>query len=653
MALTPQEQARLQFLRDQKRYAELQQMKAMTHEQGPIPEAESESFKVGRTMPPWARAALKTAEVLSFGISPKAMGPEGEQMVRGATTQFEEENPKTAFGMEVLGAVPASLASMPRAAIRATTRGTAREIGPAARILQAGGTGAAEGVISGAGYSQAETPEQFYKDILTSGLLGGAGGAGTSAVTNIAGPIVRNVGERMSEDVAISESQKRLAQALMRDAPESYGTDFAAYVNDQMRKLGPEGRLYDVGENTRKMADLLSSMPGRARTELVEEVQTRRAGRGERMASSAQEALQTGGKRLASTVEDLQMQRSTNAAPLYTQAYQLKVTDPSGRLAQIVQQANRLGATKVAQDIAENERITKGLPGWSLTPDKVSSLEFNVSDLDRIKQGLDTLIGKNYDPVEGKYSPLGRSLIELRDSLKSDLVRLTTDPKTKDSLYGQALEEYAGPSALIEAAKVGKTALNRNVSGDLLRKTINAMTQSEKEAFQIGLFEVIREKVGGSSAGRTEMMNLVENFVPREKLEIAFGSPDAFAKFYETVNAERIMREADVFGRGSQSVPRMFEAGELDIEPALDFAATGGSPVTMATQAVRALNRAQMPERTRNQLAKALMQRGPQAQQDVFDLEEVVRRLNEQRAQRAAAIGGAGGAATTSIYQNR
>ncbi|MFN9956912.1 MAG: hypothetical protein ACK55I_27740, partial [bacterium] len=104
-----------------------------------------------------------------------------------------------------------------------------------------------------------------------------------------------------------------------------------------------------------------------------------------------------------------------------------------------MQQANRLGATKVAQDIAENERITKGLPGWSLTPDKVSSLEFNVSDLDRIKQGLDTLIGKNYDPVEGKYSPLGRSLIELRDSLKSDLVRLTTDPKTKDSLYGQAL----------------------------------------------------------------------------------------------------------------------------------------------------------------------------------------------------------------------
>lgn len=652
MSLTPQEEARLQFLRDQKRYQELQQMKAMTHEQTPIPEAESEAFKVGRTMPRWAQTALKVADVMSFGIAPKAMGPEGGQMFRGATTQLKEDYPAASFGIDVAGTLPASITASPRAAIRAMG-GNVREITPMQRIGQAAMTGGAEGMVSGAGYSQADTPEQMFKDILLSGVLGAGGGAGTSTVSNVMGPVFRNVGERTSGKVAISEAQKRLAQALMRDTPESYGNDFAAYVNAQMGRLGPEGRLYDVGENTRKMADLLATLPGRARTELTEDVATRRATRGERMAESAGEGLQFGGKRLASTIDDLQTQRSTNAAPLYTQAYKLTVTDPTGSIAQIVAQADRLGATKVAQQIADNESITKGLPGWSLTPDRVSSLEFNVSDLDRIKQGLDTLIAKNYDAAQGKYTTLGQSLIGLRDKLRSDLVRLTTDPKTKTSVYEQALNEYAGPSAMIDAATAGKGALARNVSDDALRQQLDRMTESEKEAFRIGLFEAIRDKVGGSSAGRTEMMNLVDNFVPRKKLEIAFGSPEGFARFYEAVNAERVMREADAFGRGSQTAPRMFEAAELDIEPALDFMTAGMSPTTLATQAVRQWNRVQMPEQTRNQLARLLMQRGSAAEQDVFALENVVRQLNEQRARRAAAIGGAGGAATTSTYQNR
>lgn len=653
MPLTQDEERRLQMLRDMKRMSELQALRAQTHEAQPELAPESEAFKAGRQMPPLARGALKTAEVLSFGFAPKLLGPNMEQMFRGGTKQFEEDYPKTSFGIDVAGSIPASIAAAPRMATRTAMRSGAREITPAQRILQAGATGATEGAISGAGYSQATTPEALIKDVITGGLLGGAGGAGASTVSNIAGPVIRNVGERTSENIAISEAQKRLAQALMRDTPESYGNDFSAYVRGQMQRLGPEGRLYDVGENTRRLADLLATVPGRARTELTEDVTARRMGRGERMSVAAQEGLETGGKRLATTVDDLKLQREQNATPLYQQAYTMRVSDPSGTLAQLVQRADELGATKVAKEIAENERVTKGLPGWTLAPDKMSSIDYSVADLDRIKQGLDTLIAKNYDAVKGQYTNFGQSLIGLRNKLKTEVVNLTTDPSSKTSVYGQALEEYAGPSALIDAANSGRSALNRNVSADALKRAFMEMNQSEQEAFRIGLFEAIRDKVGGSSGGRTEMMNLVENFVPREKLQIAFGSPEKFQKFYDTVNAERVMREADVFGRGSPTAGRMFEAGDIDIEPALDIISTGGSPATLATQTARMWNRLQTPESTRNQLARLLMQRGPRAEQDVFDLEDVVRRLNEQRARRAAAIGGVGGASATSVYQNR
>jgi hypothetical protein len=78
-----------------------------------------------------------------------------------------------------------------------------------------------------------------------------------------------------------------------------------------------------------------------------------------------------------------------------------------------------------------------------------------------------------------------------------------------------------------------------------------------------------------------------------------------------------------------------------------------GSPVNFITSGTRLWNQAQLPETTRNQLARLLMMRGPQAETDVFAMEAVARKLAERRARRAAGIGGVGGASATSATQNR
>lgn len=649
MALTPEEERRLQELedksRDLSRIAELEQRRSMSHSvSAPASPQESEEFKQGRKIPTWAQFGLKAGDVLGMGFPQRVMSQRGQDFVQGAKTQFEEEHP-TASALTTLGASIPSGVITPNVPVRG-----AQELGVLARMGRAGMTGATQGGISGAGQSRAKTSDQYMMDILQSAGLGGMAGAGGSAVGATIGPVMTNVGERVSGGKALTEAQKRLAKALRRDAPE--GMDFDTYVRTQMGELGPEGRMFDVGENTRKLADVLATIPGTARKELRDVVEQRAATRGERLASAAEENLDTQGRKFASTVDDLVRMRQQDASPLYTQAYSLKVTDPSGNLANLIRRADEIGATKIARDIAENDRVTKGLPGWSLDPNKVSSLNYNVSDLDRIKQGLDPLIAKQYDAVKGQYTPLGRSYIDLQNKIRQETIRLTSDPKTGKSVYQDALDAFSGPTAMIDAANSGRSALQKTVSAESLRRDLQNMTESERDAFRVGAFEAIRDKVGGSSAGRTEILNLTQNFVPREKLAVIFGSPEKFERFYKTAAAERTMREAESMGRGSQTAPRIAEMGELDVSPTLESmstagnVATGNIPAALSTGA-QMWNRVQLPENTRNQLARLLMQRGPEAQREAFNMMETIKRMNQQRARRAAIIG-ATGAGTTS-----
>ena len=655
MPLTPEESQRLQQLEDMKRLAELEQRRAMSHTvSAPAAPKESEEFKQGRQLPEWAQFGLKAADVLTQGYNRQMVSPKTAETFKGAKTEFEERHPILSPFTTLAGSLVGGMGSAPTASVKTGMR----EIGPIARAGRAALQGATQGAISGATESNAKTSNQYMMDILQGGGFGAMAGAGGSAVGGVLGPVFTNIAERTSGNVALNEAQKRLAKALMRDAPE--GVDFATYVRSRMDELGPEARMFDIGENTRKLADILATIPGRGRSELLEIAENRAATRGERLAASAQENFNVGGKRLASTVDDLVRQRQQDAGPLYTQAYSMSVNDPNGTLSALVRRADELGATKVAKDIAENEKITRGLPGWSLTPQNATATgnfvnvqpKFNVSDLGRIKEGLDTLISKQYDAVNGKYTPLGTSLMALRDKLKQETIKLTTDPKTGKSAYRDALEAFSGPSGMMDAANAGKSSLNRNISADALQRDLQNMTESERDAFKVGAFEAIREKVGSSEGGRTEMLNLVRNFVPREKLTVIFGSEEAFNKFYKTASAERVMREAEKMGKGSQSTPRAVEMGELDVSPTLEGlsmagnVAAGNAPGILSSVA-KNWNRIQLPESTRDQLARMLMQRGPQAGDHAFNMMETIRRMNEQRARRAALIGSAGAGATS------
>jgi len=647
MPLTPEETRRLQALETRK---------AMTHGQRtmPIVEPESEEFRIGRKLPTYFTGPAKFLQGGSLGLFPTVLPPKTEEMVRGGLQQFSEDYPKTSFGLDVAGSFVPSLVSggtsmMMRPGVAAATKVPA-EMNIAQRAGTAAIQGGTEGAITGGSYSKATTPEEMMKDILLGGFTGSTVGAGGAGATGVLGNVAMNIGERASQKVALSEAQKRLIQALIRDTPP--GQEFSPAAKARLRALGVEGSILDTGVNARQLADLLATIPGRAQTELRDFVTRRAETRGERMAQAGQEGLETGGKRLLSTLDDLAEQRTRDAGPLYRRLETLTIDDPTGEIADIVRQADEWGATKIGEQIAKSNRITQGGKGWTYAgPD---TKRFSASDLANIKEGLDDLVEGQTDAVTGKRTKLGNAYANVRDKLRQQIVNRTPDPETGESVYAHALDAWAGPSAARDAANFGRTILNRSVSADQLRKDLARMSESELEAMRIGAFEAIRDKVGTSKAGRTEMMNLVENFVPREKLQILFGSPEKFDNFYRTMLAERAMREADVLGRGSQTMPRQAALGELNADVALDVADMAqGGPLTLVTRGTKVWNQAQLPEKTRNQLAELLMLQGPRAEKELFDLETVARKLAERRRARAAVIGSGSGGAATRETQNR
>ena len=656
MPRTKEEEAEYQnLMKEFNAYKQQTQNNAMTHfSDNYAAKPESEEFKAGRAMPRPAQTALKIAKALSFDLLPKLTGPKTSDIVLGATTQFQEDYPKTSFGIDLIGSMAPGafgFSAGPRIAqAGGRTLPSVVNMNAARRIGGAAMSGSVEGGLSGAGSSDAMTNTDLMKDILLNAGLGALGGGGGSAATNILGATSRNIGERTSQTVALSEAQKRLIKALIRDTPE--GQDFAPAALARLKALGPEGALLDTGENARQMADLLATLPGRGKTELRDFVETRATTRGERMTQAGQEGLETGNKRLVSTLDDLAEQRSRDAGPLYRLLETMTVDDSSGTIADIVRRAKEIGATRIARNIAETQKVTRGGKGWTFTGSETN--KFNASDLANIKEGIDDLIRKQTDAVTGRRSKLGLSYVELRNKLRNELVAKTPDLETGESVYANALDAWAGPSAASDAANLGRTVLNRSLSADQLRKELADMSQSELEAVKIGAFEAIRDKVGTSKSGRTEMMNLGENFVPREKLQVLFGTPDKFDQFYRTMISERTMREADALGRGSQSVGRAAAAGDINADVVMDVGnMASGGPLEIISRSARLFNQAQLPEKTRNEFARLLMMRGPNAETDLNKMAEVARELAKKRARRAASIGGVGGGLTTDFMQNK
>jgi hypothetical protein len=583
----------------------------------------------------------QTLSGLVTGKQPKTFAENyqaNRDAIRGMEAQTKEDYPLTSAGLQIGASLPLGFVRLGLGGANVVRQSVAPVMGTVEKLARTAGIGAGYGAVGGLGNSEADTLGGMAADT----ALGGGTGAVLSPVVggaaNILGAGASNVKQRFSQAAANQAAQEKVAQALSRDARGSVFTSGQANPLTQALarydKLGDPAVLADAGGvSTNKLLDQMVTLPGRSAETTAQLLRQRQAGVGNRMRADADSALGTQGQRLTDTVESLISQREQAAGPLYAQLHRVNVP-ATPKLTGILQAADDLGATKLGQEIA----TARELP-WTLTLNKPGQdwtyYRYDMRDLDHVKQGLDQLLtSRKALNADGTLTPLGNSYQGLKNRLLAELDQATTNPQTGESLYRSARNAFAGPSALIDAASAGRRAVNMDEAG--IQQAVRALSGSEQEAFRIGAYEGLRQKLG-TQGGQTNIMAMWKNPSTQEQLRAIFGDERSFRDFAANTAKEAALKRLQSVGQGSQTASRLAGMADLD-NPALSGAAGAlasaktGNPIGVLAGANKLYSAVAMPETTRNQIGQLLLSGGQQGRNNLVNMGDLIARINQQSA---------------------
>lgn len=530
------------------------------------------------------------------GESPSKGYQQARDIYRSGVESYKEEQP-------IGSAVAQGAASLPLGMLN-IGRSVAPNVGP---VLRSAASGLGFGIVGGAG--EAKELEDIPQEAATSGAVSSILGAGTElgmkavrpikqAITSQAGRIIP---EGLREYVGTSSvdlARRRVAQAMLRDGAT---TD---QVSARMAKLGDDAILAEAsGYNTRDLLDTMATLTGRTKNWTEELIRNRQAQRGNRLAQSAETQLSPTGARLADSVESLMTKRDVEATPLYDQLKTVSITLDDD-LKQILDASKKLGA------FARAEKISTGLREPFTLKDVKNANEVAMPDLDKVKRGLDDIISsKTAVNDRGEINEFGRSVVKLKQDFLKRLDEMTMDSETGKSLYKSARDAYAGPSALISAAELGRTVINKPAA--TIRTLVKDMSDSELESFRVGAYEGLRD-LAGTQSGQTRLLNMWKEPATQERLKEIFPSERAFRMFASDVAAEARKKEIQSVGRGSQTAgreARMEDVGNETLKDTVNMAAAAktmdiGSLVNMLSNNMK---RTSVPEPVRNEIGRILM----------------------------------------------
>lgn len=555
----------------------------------------------------------------------------GKAKLEGEVAPYRAASPLATATGEVGGSIVATLpvgGLLPNA-LR-TVAGAKTVVGVIPRAAQSAGVGAVYGGVTGTLNSNADTLGGMLGDGARSAGTGAVLGATMTPAAAVIGAVGSNAMQRMSKTSAAEYARQKIAEALARDARGTLAT--GGYTNPlaqaaaRFGKLGDEATLADSGgRNTNQLLDTLATLPGRTKEAAYNLLRQRQAGVGDRLRTAAEDALDTQGQRLPTTVDSLIARRQRDSAPLYAQLRQVSI-DPSPKLAEIVKAADDLGATKLGREIATARQMP-------FTLDAAAPAKWEMSDLDHVKQGLDQVLSsRKAMNADGTLTPLGHAYQSLKTRLVDELDAATTNPQTGDSLYRNARRAFSEPSALIDAANAGKLAINRDEAS--ITSTMKGMSDNELQAFRIGAFEGLRGKLG-TQGGQTNIMAMWKEPATQEKLKAVFGDLRSYREFASSVAKEAQLRRLQSVGAGSQTAARAAGMGDLDLSAATEAGAgigalKSGNLLSAIGSAKNVWNRVATPQSVRDQMGSMLLAKGAAGAQNLNSLEALVQSINNR-----------------------
>jgi hypothetical protein len=597
-----------------------------------------------------SKMGLAAAQGLTFNFAPKIAGAGAAGMdilqrgfdstptetyantrdyIKGVNEQFRETNPKTAFASEVVGGLPLLLTPL---GMTSKAKQTADALSAAEKMSMAAKMAGTQGTISAVGASDINPvidPTEYAQDIAKKGAIAAASGGVLSGAGQGVYNVGSNVAQRYIPESAKDAARIKLAQALQRGSSADGSNTVLSRVEREMG-LNPNASIAQAGgPSALAQLDVLASMPGQAKSLVERRIREQQMFRPERLANAADEALGTQSKGFTATLDALTAVKKATADPLYKKLenVSVKIDDDLQSLIQASTSAH-----------GKAELLTQLKRQLPLDISKLKAgddVPLNVLDI--VKQSLYDL-GESARGEFGKATNTSRAYDDLRVSLTKKLEALSPSDKN-GSIYRQALDAYAGPSQLGNAVVKGRTAMKQDDIA--LSDLMGNMSKSELEAFRIGALQSLKDKVG-TEAGQTSLLKMWKEPATSNRLKEIFG--DDYQKFAQEVAKEARLKPLEQVGRGSGTFSRMAGAEDLGVMPttmaagkAVASAATG-SPMAAAGEAVNVKNRIgqvinQMPETTRNELAKMLLLRGPTGQLEVENTAALIRALNQRSTQ--------------------
>lgn len=388
-----------------------------------------------------------------------------------------------------------------------------------------------------------------------------------------------------------------------------------------------------LGNSGQRLLSTAARTPHNERQAVVEALQGRQAGQGDRLSSFLAEgfaAPDTAAQRAARLASERTASANTNYAAAREGA---GAVDPSAAIMaadEFLGAGGSLPRTSIADDSIESAvNRAKGYltDGNSVMTDFSGSL--------RAKQELDAMI-------EGASPSVQRQLIPIRNALDGALEQASPN-------YATARNKFREQSRAIDAVDTGRSASSGRVRSADSIPGFSRMSEAEQDAFRAGYVDPLITRIESTLMSPTT--NKARSLItPKTGEEFpAFAAPGQADRLGNRIAREQRMFEtSNAALGGSKTADNLADAAELNrFDPGIMSSLMRGDPIGSLMAGGRTiLNEASgTPPRVVERIARSLMETDPQAARQILQGgANRVTSSDQLRAQIVAALLGTGSA---------
>lgn len=353
---------------------------------------------------------------------------------------------------------------------------------------------------------------------------------------------------KMSDDGAAT----MIAEMMVRDglSPDDVARELA--------KLGPEGRLADVGDNFSRLLRLAANRVPRISGRAARELSERHSGQGERILSAFDDSA--GVPKLS--MDDEIIRLNEVAGPQIRKLYE----DAAGGAIEMT--------PRLSSIIEKSPTVSEAMARARKSLADVEAMGQSVSDVrvfDQAKKEIDDMIGVAIRQGEGaKVSRLTGIKNALVDEIDSAV-----------PAYKQARDAFAGKAQLESAAEFGTQFFK--LKPREITRLVEKMGESEKRFFRLGAKQAIVDKLEGSQLNRDVVKAMFGRGGDMTKLRAVFDSDESMKRFSEVIEREAnfVMTRRSAQGN-STTAQQMFDKESMSANALADARRALTDPVEAA-----------------------------------------------------------------------